>query len=358
MRTKKNRGSLLVVSLVIISMILVIALSLASSSVKNRQSSIGSGRSVQSFQYADNGIESVLTAIKANPTSIDLIDDGITGALCNAVTGEIEKLPDYRVELSDNDGNKVMCDNTTDPIAKIVRIKSTGKEVAGKVRSIEAAVVMEDSPLLDADVIFVLDRSNSVADADYDIMVDAVKDFINDIAHTDCQVGINVFSDDVTDELELIPALSDPANFSLRINNFLESSKLLPKGMTNTAKAIEQAKVEMISNGRIGNRQAIILLTDGAPNSPANWSIPHCRELTALCTPAPSYWNTCDESLVRIATQSARDAGILIYSTGIGFGGLASLNCQSRAETLLQTISDRYFLIDDFSQIKDALDSI
>jgi uncharacterized membrane protein len=67
--TKPNKGSVLVFSLIVLSIVLSAALSVAVVNVSNRKSAGSTGQSVQSFQVADSGVEMALEAIyKGNNT--------------------------------------------------------------------------------------------------------------------------------------------------------------------------------------------------------------------------------------------------------------------------------------------------
>lgn len=85
----KLRGSALVFSLVVLSFLLMSALSVATISVTNKRSILASKNSTISFQFADTVAENILTKIyKVNDTSPTPFTDleALAGALTGAAT--------------------------------------------------------------------------------------------------------------------------------------------------------------------------------------------------------------------------------------------------------------------------------
>ena len=129
----QNKGSALVVSLMVLSVILVIAMSIALVSVKEIKTSSGSEKSKQAFQEANTGIEKVMQSIvKGGFNTVNELAD------CDAVVSKTIKSGNYEVVLKDASGNKIDCDSTDD-ISTIASIKSTGS-VSDYKRAIEAVV--------------------------------------------------------------------------------------------------------------------------------------------------------------------------------------------------------------------------
>ncbi|MEQ1674651.1 MAG: hypothetical protein ABL865_06420, partial [Candidatus Nitrotoga sp.] len=101
-------------------------------SIQERKASTGANDSNRAFQTASTGTEIVLQ---------DIIKGGHdnTGQLagCNISTGLIDG-SNYKVELRDNDGNKIMCGSGAD-IAMVRNIKSVGT-IGQNQRAVEVAV--------------------------------------------------------------------------------------------------------------------------------------------------------------------------------------------------------------------------
>jgi hypothetical protein len=137
MKTKK--GSILAVSLIILSAMLVTALSMSLVSVKNRKNTISSGKSNRAFQTADAGIELVMADIEKGDHvngKVNEIVGNITGANCN--DGIINGI-DFSIELFGEDGEAIDCNSGDVDISDIARIKSVGRGES-ETRAIEAAV--------------------------------------------------------------------------------------------------------------------------------------------------------------------------------------------------------------------------
>lgn len=129
---RKFKASILVVSLMVMGFILVTALGIAVVSVTQRNSSIGSNKSTQAYQMAENGSEYILQKIRSNFTGkVSAIDtDGICDGVYHSANG-------YTVTLEDQTGATIT--DCTRSVADIVNIKSIGSN-RGEQRAIEAAV--------------------------------------------------------------------------------------------------------------------------------------------------------------------------------------------------------------------------
>lgn len=146
------KGSVLVFSLLILSIMLVTSLTILSSALLNQKASLSTGSSGRSFQVADSGVERVLYQIykQSNATLEDLGDviaGGSTATVrCNngvvsfPVSGGDVKVGFYQDDPS-NPGNVISYTNCagTDWRDKVVKIKSEG--TAGTTsRAVEVAV--------------------------------------------------------------------------------------------------------------------------------------------------------------------------------------------------------------------------
>ena len=130
---RKFKASILVVSLMVMGIILVTALGIAVVSVTQRNSSIGSNKSIQAYQLAESGSEYMLQKIRDNSgKQISAIDniDGICDGVYHSANG-------YTVTLEDQTGAAIT--DCTRSVADIVNIKSIGSN-RGEQRAIEAAV--------------------------------------------------------------------------------------------------------------------------------------------------------------------------------------------------------------------------
>ena len=139
MPTKKFKASILVVTMMIMGIILVSALSISLVSIQERKASMGANKSNQAYQIADTGIETVMDDI-VNGNN-DQVSD-LTG--CRPADGLIHNdATGYTVELKDADENKIACNTNTD-LSEVVHIKSVGTASGQAQRSIEAAVAASD----------------------------------------------------------------------------------------------------------------------------------------------------------------------------------------------------------------------
>jgi len=131
------KGSVLVFSLIILSIMLVTSLTLLSSAVLDRKASLSTANSTRSFQVADAGAEQVLQQIYKG-TGIDTIGDiNIDGTSSCSLGGVIESSDGWKIRFYDEDGNRIT-DCTTD-MDEVASIKSEGS-ANGTVRAVEVAV--------------------------------------------------------------------------------------------------------------------------------------------------------------------------------------------------------------------------
>ncbi len=128
----KLKASALVVTMLILGIILITALSISLVSVKERKASLGSNNSDQAFNTAQSGVESVLQQIKTNSsgTLADIFNS------TNDCPGTISS-GGYSVKLMDSSGNIVSGCST--PVSQIANLKSVGTYGQDQ-RAIEVAV--------------------------------------------------------------------------------------------------------------------------------------------------------------------------------------------------------------------------
>lgn len=135
---KKNRGSALVVTLFVLAIILISALSITLVALKERKASIGSSGSNRAYQSSDEGIEKVMQAITRG--NYATVGDMITGAGFNCSMSGTITGTGYEVGLLDIANAQIACSNSsTALVSSIVRIKSIGIS-SGTKRAMEALV--------------------------------------------------------------------------------------------------------------------------------------------------------------------------------------------------------------------------
>ncbi len=132
-----KRGSVLVFSLIILSIMLSAALTITAVTLSNRKSAGSTAESVQSFQVADSGVEQVLRKIyKGSYTTISTLDAScVSGVVSFSVSGGTVK-----VTFLDENGNFIDC-NDSAWRSRLTKIKAEGTITAsGTTRVIETAV--------------------------------------------------------------------------------------------------------------------------------------------------------------------------------------------------------------------------
>lgn len=127
---------MLIFTLLLLSIALMAALSLATAVVVGTKSARDTNKSVQAFQTADSGVEKILMAIKNNTTD-NLSDLGTCSG--GNVTGTVRAGDSYAITLYDGEDKEVSCSDTTRKVSEIRKIKSVGK-FGGTVRAVETAV--------------------------------------------------------------------------------------------------------------------------------------------------------------------------------------------------------------------------
>lgn len=135
-----GRGSVLVFTLIVMSVILVSAMGIAAVSVIERRTSSDTGKSTQSFQVADSGAEIMLQKIyKGSGTYLqDLVSvpANCAGGVVSGDIGNTEK--SFKVTFYKEDGTQLI-NCGTDKIADVRKIKSVGT-FSNTARAVEVAV--------------------------------------------------------------------------------------------------------------------------------------------------------------------------------------------------------------------------
>lgn len=148
MKKKKRKGNVLVVTLIVLGVVLMAALSMSLTSVKERKGSISETKTNSAIQNAQTGLEVILQEISDNPSNKK------TKQLDNCQShgeheGKIYDDPEGRfyVELyeddSPNDPKYFKCNDSGKEISDIYRVKSVGIS-QGETRAIGAGVKKND----------------------------------------------------------------------------------------------------------------------------------------------------------------------------------------------------------------------
>jgi hypothetical protein len=141
MKQSKNKASALIVSLFILFIILIIAISVSLGASRQRIASSGSAGSIQSFGEADTGIEKVMAEIYKveNPSEISISEASFSDCQTEGVNSGFIETEKYIVEFKDDSGEKIDCSDSEANIFDIKRVKSIGRG-SGEERAIEASV--------------------------------------------------------------------------------------------------------------------------------------------------------------------------------------------------------------------------
>lgn len=139
---QKQKGSVLAYTLIVLSLMLVVALNMSMAALRSKQSSITTGSSIQAFQAADSGSQLVLKGINVNPGSYPLSNrfscneiNGIATIMGMINNASYAVVPFKKQGLNDVPMTSCASD-TTDKISKI---KSTGV-FRGTSRAVEVSV--------------------------------------------------------------------------------------------------------------------------------------------------------------------------------------------------------------------------
>lgn len=353
MKTKK--ASALVFSLIILSMMLATAISVASVAVKDRKSSLATDKSNQAFQVADSGVEVMLKKIYKGNYSSGATLSQLTG--CNdssgtaIVSGDLGGGKTYEISFYDSAG-ALMDECNVDEIEDINQIKSVGS-YASTLRAVQMAVAQRDKLEEDADVMILMDCSGSMSLTDLDNEKNAVKNLIDNLGGQ-YRFGIIFFSDTLS-----VQTLTDD---KAQLDIFIDAHNSVANG-TNTGGAISRAATELQSglNNRHGtNPQAIILITDGAPNL-SSGTYDSSVVCVSSAAPPGGYWNITGAQAALAASTTAKSEEITIFTVGVGLDNLDSQECRTRADNLMTnmaTSSLDYYSINDFGSLGSVLDNL
>jgi hypothetical protein len=137
---KNSKGSVLVFSLIIMSMLLIITLGMATVAINERRSSISTVKSTTSFQNADTGSEYALDKFrKVTKMNLKLTDSAAVGGLGATCVGTEAHMSGTGYDVIFETGTGTGPMNCNDKISDIKYIKSTGIN-AGNIRAIEVSV--------------------------------------------------------------------------------------------------------------------------------------------------------------------------------------------------------------------------
>lgn len=135
MQNKYQKGSAILITLMILGVVLVTALSVALVTIQEMKGSRGAAKTTATYQTADEGVEAVMyDIIKGDrKTSDKLLNCQNDGTVGSSSLG-------YRVILMDKDDNIIHCKNDRAPISDIKRIKSVGTFGNESQRSVDASI--------------------------------------------------------------------------------------------------------------------------------------------------------------------------------------------------------------------------
>jgi hypothetical protein len=154
-----KKGSVLVVTLIIFGIIVVTALSVALSTVRQIRTSMQSSKTNIAYQNADEGVDKVMTAILKGKKTVNsdgnITINSVTGDECktgiadpNKKTVQPSSVKNYEVELQKTDGIYLACDDSTDDIFQISQLRAIGNDPGlGTQRIISANVQQKDEKI-------------------------------------------------------------------------------------------------------------------------------------------------------------------------------------------------------------------
>ena len=157
MRVKnKNKGSSLIVTMLVLAIVLIATLSIALITTRERQASIGSVKSNKAYQLADEGLEKVMQLIiygninYINKSGKDNLyaNLGIIDAKCEGGV-IVDKAGNYSVELFDRSDPrvKIACDDPDRTVLDVDVIKAIGYD-GNNSRAVSAPVSFLESGLI------------------------------------------------------------------------------------------------------------------------------------------------------------------------------------------------------------------
>ncbi len=139
MKLKISKGSVLVFSLIVLSMILVMALGISAVTITERKTASGTGKSIKAFENAESGVEEAIYAIKNSVPPNNITARLNDGNFCNKVfteSGGVYTCSDgYKIMFLDELGSILPSNGDINEIASI---KSVGT-YSDTVRAVETA---------------------------------------------------------------------------------------------------------------------------------------------------------------------------------------------------------------------------
>jgi Tfp pilus assembly protein PilX len=161
MKTRKNKGAVLITAMLILSLILIIALSIAATTIRERKASMSASKSNIALQNAQRGLEEILKDIDNAVNSCASTCCGgaspctaiqCSGAACRTTDldycqngGKIRRTGIYEATLIGFNGNNFSCRISSRRISDIAEIEVIGYG-PGEQRAIRAGV--NDAPSL------------------------------------------------------------------------------------------------------------------------------------------------------------------------------------------------------------------
>jgi len=345
-------------SLIIISIMIVIVSSLSVVTVIEKKSAVSTDSSVQAYQVADSGVQVAIKEINKIIATGNSSSTAIGSVFTNCVNpnsadGNIFTGAEYKLSFFSDGGGTQQINDCNEKIDKIQSIKSVGT-YKNTVRAVQV-VVAEKRIKSNSDLMILIDFSGSVTDSDRDKEKNAAIDLINNLG-LNCKVGVSFFSSTV----ESYPLT--PIADKIQVINFINSNNLA-KGGTVTSEAIKKAKEELLGpNGRHStNPQAILLITDGIPHNGGDTTLNIACAPSLTLPPVPTPWYIESANFALEASTEAKNSGISILVIGAGLDNLISQECRDKAKELMEDIATtpaNYTSIDDFSELKKALDEL
>lgn len=135
---KFKKASVLVYSLIILSVMLMIAVAFSATSIVNKRNSMVTSKSSQSFQVADSAVSMMLKKIEdaASGSQIGSLGSCSGGMITMGSSDGLRNDSTAEIIFKDSSDNILSC---TDDVSDVDHIKSTGK-FADTARAVEVAV--------------------------------------------------------------------------------------------------------------------------------------------------------------------------------------------------------------------------
>jgi len=138
----KQKGSILVYSLIILTVMLTMTVSMTSVSIMDKKSASSTQFSTQAYATADSGVQLAIRKLNAAIGNDKEIGDVFAGCTSGKVPNNNDGGPEgalYELSFLDDSDNKLTC---TDKVSEVSSIKSVGT-YKGTVRAVNVAVAAE-----------------------------------------------------------------------------------------------------------------------------------------------------------------------------------------------------------------------